>query len=133
MRKNKASQICKLVDLLADMSPCDRKTIIPYLNEEGCKSIYECVNNALYNKDIPAEKKRLIRKYLKNDVGCYRSLLKTNLHAKTKQKKLCQVGGRGLGLILEAVLPILTDIARNKKDDDDEDEERVRADDDDTG
>ena len=66
-------------------------------------------------------------------MGCYRSLLKTNLQAKTKQKKLCQVAGRGLGLILEAVLPILTNIARNKKDDDDEDEERVRADDDDTG
>lgn len=111
MKRSQSLSVCYLIDVLASLEPEERETIIPYLNEDGCKSIYECVHNALYNKDIPAEKRRQIKQHLKKDEGCYRSLLKTNLHAKTKQKKLCQVGGKSLGILLDAVLPLLIEVS----------------------
>jgi hypothetical protein len=96
-----------LVDLLAGLEPEERTALLPFLNEAGCESIYTCVHNALHNKDISKAKRSEIRRHLKKDEGCYRSLLKTDLHAKVKQKKLCQVGGKSLGILLNAVLPLM--------------------------
>jgi hypothetical protein len=105
---------CEFLDLLASLEPEERAGIIPYLNEQACKKIYECVHNALYNKSISKENRRKIRAHLKPDEGCFRSLLKTGLCSKTKQKKLCQVGGKSLGILLDAVIPLLVEASEEK-------------------
>ena len=107
MKKNKYLNACVLVDHLARIELEERTALIQFLNDRGCENIYQCVHNALYNKDISPAKRKEIRRHLKKDEGCYRSLLKTDVHEKTKQKKLCQVGGKSLGILLNAVLPLM--------------------------
>jgi len=107
MKKTLSLDKCVLVDFLAKIEPEERAFIVRCLNEKSCKALYECVHNALYNKDISPENRKKIKTHLKKDEGCYRSLLKTGLHAKIKHKKLCQVGGKSLGILLNAVLPLM--------------------------
>lgn len=95
-----------LLDVMSRMEVEDRKTLVEFLNSEGCQAVTECIHNGLFNKSIDPEKRKNIKVNLKQDEEQYRCILKEGC-SKKRQKQLVQVGGGGLGLILDAVLPIL--------------------------
>jgi hypothetical protein len=107
MRKTQIARLYPMLQIMSRLGDEDRVKIIPFLNNHGCESIYECIHNGLRSKQVGSERRRAIRKTLKGEAELYRRILKTD-HCPTKrQKRLAQVSGRGLGLILESVLPLL--------------------------
>lgn len=102
-RSNK--RIYPLLDVLSRMEPADRQTLLEFINDEGCDAVTECIHNGLWNEEIDREQRKAIKINLKKDEKRYRCILKEGCHNK-RRKHLVQVGG-GLGLILEAVLPLL--------------------------
>jgi hypothetical protein len=97
-----------MLEIISRLGDEDRMKIIPFLNDQGCDSIYECIHNGLRSKQVSSERRRAIRKTLKGEAELYRHILKTDYCPTKRQKKLAQVSGKGLGLILESVLPLLS-------------------------
>lgn len=109
MRKHQISQVYPLLELLSRLEGEDRMKLIPFLNQTGCDGIYECIHNGLRSKLVSLESRKEIKKTLKSDADIYRCILKNGLCPLKKQKKLTQVGGKGLGLLLNSVLPLLSE------------------------
>jgi hypothetical protein len=101
--------LCKLNDE-------ERKGVVKYLNKEGREAIYECVANCIYNPDIPKLKKIEIRKELGSRSKVYKYLAKPRNNAKRKKQLLNQPQtGKGLGVILGSVLPLLLSLFTGSK------------------
>jgi hypothetical protein len=109
MRKQQITQLYPMLELLARLEETDRMKLIPFLNQTGCQGIYECIHNGIRSKLVSLENRKEIKKHLKSDADIYRCLLSNKLCAAKKQKKLTQVGGKGLGLLLHSVLPLLSE------------------------
>jgi hypothetical protein len=94
------------LEVLSRLASNDRQVVVEFLNEVGCEALTECVHNGLWSKAVDGDKRKAIKSNLKKDEGHYRCILKQGC-AKKRQKKLVEVGGDGLGLILNSVLPLL--------------------------
>ena len=81
--------------------------VIPYLNANGTKSIYECVHNVLHNPKI--QQKAKLRKLLSPHKADIRYLADPRHSDTGKRQKLAKVGGF-LPAILGAALPVLIDV-----------------------
>lgn len=109
MRKHQIAQAYPMLELLSRLEEEDRMKLIPFLNQTGCEGIYECIHNGLRSKLVDLGRRKEIKRTLKSDADIYRCILKNELCSAKKQKKLTQVGGKGLGLLLKSVLPLLSE------------------------
>jgi hypothetical protein len=106
MKKCNMKRLYPLLEVLSRMGESDRQIVVEFLNEAGCEGLTECVHNGLWSKALDADKRKAIKTNLKKDAEHYRCILKEGC-SKKRHKKLVQVGGDGLGLILNSVLPLL--------------------------
>jgi DNA gyrase/topoisomerase IV subunit B len=108
MKKNQMKKVYPLLELFSRLKEEDQAELLKHLNCEGCDGILECIHNALWNKDIEVGKRKLINTQLKDQHKTFRYLNKLEGDPKKRRSKLMQVGP-GIGLIITAVLPILTE------------------------
>lgn len=109
MRKDKLCNVYPVLHLLGRLDSDDRANIIPFLSQEACEGIYECIHNGLHNKKIHSNSRKELRKGLKKNADILRCILNPKSCEKTKKKKLIQVGGDGIGLIVKTVLPYIVE------------------------
>lgn len=107
MRKNKMSKIYPILHLLGRLDSEDRSNLIPFLSQDACEGIYECIHNGLKNKSIQIDHRKALRNGLKKNADILRCIIDPKSCDKTKKKKLVQVGGDGIGLIVKTVLPYM--------------------------
>ena len=89
-----------------------QQNILPFLHDEACTRLYECVWNALNNNAIDNRsslKTKLIP--FKDDL---RVLADFSASPKRKRKRLDKVGGQFITPILAATVPILVEYLTNK-------------------
>lgn len=106
MKKCSMKRIYPFLEVISRLDLKDRQILVQFLDEEGCEAITECIHNALWSKSIDPQKRRAIKLSLKQDEDKYRCILKEGC-SKKRKKKLAEIGGGGLGVILDAVLPQL--------------------------
>lgn len=108
MRRKELERVYPLIKLLSQLSPNDRKTVIVFLNEEGRGGLYDCIHNGISNSTLDRDRRKIIRKALlqTGEHENYRQLIKETLPNK-KHQKLVQVGGAGLGVLLNSILPVI--------------------------
>lgn len=94
-----------LVKLLLRLNSQDRQHLLQYLNSEACDVICECIHNSITNKDLKC-RKSLCEK-TKSEKDTIRYLVNPKHKVDIKRKKLVQIGGNPLGLILSVALPLL--------------------------
>ncbi len=97
-----------LIELLSRLCDKDRVIVLEYLNCDGCTAMYECIMNGLHNKAIPKEDRKKIRNAIQSQEKEFKYFQKKNGSKLKKRKELVKVGGAGVGLILESLLPLLT-------------------------
>ena len=107
MTKNQLRKIFPLLKVLNRLKPDDLTVILEFLNTRGCEAVCDCVKNAIHNQHISTKNKKKLKKRLVKDKQIYYRLIKGRKASKQKQKKLVQVGGSAVGLIISAVLPVL--------------------------
>ena len=102
-----------LLELVLRLKPADRTVVLQFLNKDGCESVYKCIENALFNEQIPSAQ----RASLSAKLGVYKSAFRDMIHPKrsavTKQKRLVQ-SGTGIGILLATVLPMLAKFIYDK-------------------
>jgi hypothetical protein len=108
----KAFPLLKVLSKLPDQ---DRTTLIEYLNGDATNALCECVHNAINNRQISGRHQLCSKALRSKDDLRYISKNHTKSKQKHKLKKLIQVGGSPIGLILSAVLPLLASALFKKK------------------
>ena len=98
-----------LLNAVCRMSLEERESLLQYLNSKGREILYSCITNCVYNKKVPAEKRKEIRQKL-GDKGKVYEYLSCAENKEEKKRKLLKQTGEGLPLILSSVLPILEQV-----------------------
>ena len=104
MKKKQLRRVFPFLKVLEKLSAQDQIILVDFLNDEGCRAIFECVTNALYNTKLDNRKK--LKQDLTSNKTHLRYLTNNKKSMRVKRKKLKQVGG-SIGLILGTVLPLL--------------------------
>lgn len=109
MKREELSRVLPLFKVLAKINSEDRQVIIQFLNDEGCQGLYECIHNGVCNENLSKERRRIIRKQLiaSGDQENCRAVLQKDIDPEERHSKLVKIGGAGLGLILNALIPVL--------------------------
>lgn len=122
MDKDSLRKILPALKVLQRIGPEERQTLIPFLPTNVTNGIYECIYNATCNSELPMRLRKYIKKNTIADAEQYKYLLKPNKSVRKRQKRLIQIGGGGLGHILNAVVPVLSHIVRKNKDNEEHEE-----------
>ena len=108
LTNQKLRKLYPLLKVLEKTPDEEKSHIINSLNEDAILALCECVHNALSNQNV-ANRQKLCR-----GTKQYSSELRYIAHGRSnprqKCKKLVQVGGGAIGLILSAVIPLLTNL-----------------------
>ena len=89
-----------------------QKNILPFLHDEACNKLYDCVWNALNNDGVANREK--LKKKLEPFKSDLRVLANLSLSKQKKRKRMDEVGGQFITPILAATVPILIDFLASK-------------------
>jgi len=107
MHKKDLKKMYPLLELLSRLCDKDLEIVLEFLDGQGCAAIYECILNGLHNKSISKEERKKIQKAIQHQEKEFKYLKKTKSDTIKKQKELVKVGA-STGLILQALIPLLT-------------------------
>lgn len=109
MASEELTTLYPLLQVLAELDPEKRKIVIKFLNEEGCGGLYNCIHNGLYNDQLSKKRRRAIKKCIveHGEQEKFRCVLEPDISPTDKQNRLVEIGGAGLGILLNALLPVL--------------------------
>ena len=110
IKKSNLKNCLHIFKLLQKADGSELKYILPFLNKEGRKAIYDCIFNAIYNDKISEFKKEEIRQALSKDAKTLKYLANTKRSEKRRRKVLTQRGGNFLPLLLSAAIPLITSL-----------------------
>ena len=114
MPKSKARSLHNKVTflkILKSLPKEKRNNLIPYLSNDGCETIYECVQNILHNRNIKNRGK--LRSKLQEHKSDLRFLANPNISSTQKRKRLQNKGGAILPLILTTAVPLIVEAIRS--------------------
>lgn len=106
MGQQKLAKYIEFLSVIKGLKEKDFKTMMPYLNNEACNLLSECIHNSLCNMAISPSRRKKLREALWEKKKVLRYIAKSSNKVDRKRKLLPQLGGN-LGLIISAVLPIL--------------------------
>jgi hypothetical protein len=91
--------------------------IIEHLSDNSIDKLCECLYNVIYSDlKLSKGKKNQIKKCLKNECSITRLKKITNKKVPLSKRRLAlSMEGRGLGLLLSAAIPFLTNLIFGKK------------------
>jgi hypothetical protein len=96
-----------LIKLIHKLPHDEKMLLLEFLDDRGCHALFSCVENALYNPDIPEKEREIIKKTLLPK----KKLLQFIAHGKgtnaQKKKKLAQLGKGDINSVINAINPIL--------------------------
>jgi hypothetical protein len=107
MNKREMRKLYPLLKIVSKLPDDEKKILLHYLSHDGCRGIYECIQNGLTNPTLTSEDKNALQSQLFRHKNKFRKLLKEQDPEK-KKRVLLQVG-EGVGLILDKVVPLLHD------------------------
>jgi hypothetical protein len=96
-----------LLKALSRMNDEERVCTLQHLTDDALQIVYGCIQNCVYNKDLPKQFKNQIRKALSNKKHILEHLSDPGKPPKRRKHLLKQVGSGGLQMILEATIPLL--------------------------
>jgi len=97
---------------LQNVKPEHFKELVTHLDDNSVDSICECVYNAIFTDlNIPEnEKKKLKNKLQKNCSRKNLDIISSKDISISRRRKALKQEGRGIGLILSSIIPILTSL-----------------------
>ena len=109
-RKLFLENVYPLLKVLHKLDNENRKIILNFLDNEGCKGLYDCIDNAIYNHTLPEEIRNNLYDKLFDERKKYKFLADTENRSKKnqfkKKKKLISVNSN-IEYILDIVLPLI--------------------------
>jgi hypothetical protein len=99
----------KLYECIVKVPDNLRTHIIKHLDDKGINDICECLYNVIFTDlNLSKKKKAILKKHIRN-FPHIKQVTNANIAVSKRRAALTQ-NGSGLGLILSAVLPLLTNL-----------------------
>jgi predicted nucleotide-binding protein (sugar kinase/HSP70/actin superfamily) len=115
LSKKKLTKVLPLLELLSRLPPKQRETAASYLNDEGCEAICECVHNSITNLSTNLATRTKFKQKTKASANILRFLANDKKSPAARRKKISQLGGSIIGLILSVAIPLLAGFLTRKK------------------
>jgi len=104
----RASVLIPFVKSLASIKNHDHRCILmSHLDYDSCELIYEVIYNVISNKSIPPKKREQLQKILHPHQNNLRYMASKKKKPALKKKRLTQIGGNPLAIILSTAIPLL--------------------------
>jgi hypothetical protein len=114
LSRKKLTKMAPLLNLLSRLSTEDREIAATFLNDEACEAMCECVHNSITNLSTEETVRDHFKQETKPVIKTLRFLADENKPVSARQKKLPQLGGGILGLVLSLAIPLLTSFLAKK-------------------
>jgi hypothetical protein len=98
-----------VLKLIKELQPKYQKILIPHLKDDVHDILCESIYNCLHSNKLSRQKRKLLKRALMSKKEKLRLLSNKRTSQQKRGQALTQLGG-SLGLILSAVLPIVTDL-----------------------
>lgn len=108
-KKKKLAKSYPLLKMLSSVKDSEREKIIPFLNNEACSDISECILNILHGSHLDKSEKMLIRNKLQNSQKSMRYMANQNKPIHLRRKRMEQSGG-AIGVVLASILPVIASL-----------------------
>ncbi len=107
---SRKSSLIPLLHVLKSLKSADRVIILAHLDDHTRDAIYKTVSNVLKSKRVPIQNRIHLRDNLGSFKSDFRCLISKDSSSVQKKKKLTQLGGNPLSLILDTALPLMLDL-----------------------
>ncbi len=109
-KKSKLRSTHELLRLLKGLTSKQRVGVLRCMDDSSCECVFEAVANVLRNDKIDQATRNRLKKCLGPHKKILRYLSNPKGSIKNKKKKLQEIGGFPLGMILKTALPFLSSI-----------------------
>ncbi len=106
-RRKQKTQLIPLLNVLKSLKSDDRVIILAHLDDETRDGLYATIAAVLKSEKVPIETRLALHRKLKNHKDCLAHIVSQKTSSKVKKKKLTQMGGGPMKLILQTALPLL--------------------------
>lgn len=106
---NKKS-LLPFLHVLKSLKARDRIIILAHLDDETRDSIYKTISQVLRSNKVPIQNKLYLRDKLKSHKDNLRYLINQKKSSTQKKKKLTQIGGSPLSVLLNTALPLMLNL-----------------------
>ena len=103
-------EVIPLLNVLKSMNSTDRIIILAHLDDKTRDDLYLTIDSVLKSEKVPIQAKLNLHKKLHHHKGHLKQLTNKTISKQTKKKKLIQIGGNPLKIILNVALPLMLDL-----------------------
>ncbi len=107
---SRKSSLIPLLHVLKSLKSSDRVIILAHLDDHTRDAIYKTVSKVLKSKKVPIQNRIHLRDNLCSFKSDFRYLMSKDSSPIQKKRKLTQLGGNPLSLILDTALPLMLDL-----------------------
>ena len=112
-RRRQKTQLIPLVNVLKSLKASDRVIILAHLDDVTRDDLCVTVNSVLKSEKVPIETRLKLQQKLRGHSDCLKHIASDTASPNTKRKKLTQLGGGPMKLILQAALPMMLNLFPN--------------------
>lgn len=111
MLASRRKLVLPLLGVLKKLNSSERVIILSHLDSVSRDKLYETINLVLSSSsNLPANKKRQLRKKLWNYRDDLRFLSRKKRSPREKRRRLLQMGGNPMGYLLKTAIPLLLNL-----------------------
>lgn len=103
----KKSELIPLLNVLKSLKSTDRVIILAHLDDNTRDDLYLTIESVLQSDKVPFEARIKLQKKLSPHKEQLRHIVDKSVSKQVKKKKLNQLGGNPLKLILNSALPLM--------------------------
>ena len=105
IQQKKFQKFIPIIKILEKLKPEQRLQLAEYLNDDVYDFIFECMHNALHNKNFSADFRKCLKQKLKNNSADVRYIVNAKKSRRLRKKRLIQSGG--FPSVIAAILSML--------------------------
>lgn len=109
-RASHRNALIPLLNVLKTLKSSDRIIILAHLDEETRDALYLTIASVLRSNKVPIEAKLKLKKKLSPHKKTLRHLICETSSEQSKKKKLTQLGGGPMKLLIDTALPLMLDL-----------------------
>ena len=111
-KRAKLQKVLPFLQAIKNLNPAHRSVLMNHLDDDSWDLLFQTVSNVISNPLIPGKRKLHLKRQLSRYKAPLRHIANKNASKSSRKKKMLQMGGNPLALILSTAIPLLLDILR---------------------
>ena len=114
MRSKQKKVLLPLLNTLKSLKPDQRVILLSHLDDKTRDQLYETINAVMTSESVPMRKRLFLKSKLSPFKTDFRFLTNRRAAPASKKRRLLQMGGAPMGVILRTAVPLLLNLYENQ-------------------